>query len=137
MKANRTISILILSLFMFGCEKSEWLNEGDYFFLENKGAVMPIWVKDNRNSDIYILTVHGGPGSASGHEFPISQGFKNLEEKYNLIYWDQRMSGLSQGDPDPSTLTIDQHIEDLDRDFRSRQSRFRASRLPGQPSSAG
>ncbi len=25
------------------------------------------------------------------------------------------MSGMSQGDPDPSTLTIDQHIEDLEK----------------------
>ncbi len=115
MKAIPAISILLLSVFILGCEKSEWLGDGDYFFLENKGAVMPVWVKGNRSSDVYILTVHGGPGATSGHEFPISQGFKHLEENYNLIYWDQRMSGLSQGDPDLSTLTIDQHIEDLER----------------------
>ena len=102
-------------LIQSGCQKTEWLNDGEYFFLKNKDAVMPVWVKGNRTSEVYIITVHGGPGATSGHEFPISQGFRLLEEDYNLVYWDQRMSGLSQGDPDPVNMTVDQHIEDLDK----------------------
>lgn len=115
MKRYLLITLISFSFCFFGCEKSEWLTDGDYFFLKNKGAVMPIWVNGNKNSDVYILTVHGGPGATSGHEFPISTGFKLLEQDYNVIYWDQRMSGMSQGDPDRSTLTIDQHIEDLEK----------------------
>ena len=115
----KNLAILLgtgLILFLTGCEKAEWLTAGDYFFLENKGATMPVWVKGNSNSDVYIITVHGGPGGGtSGHEFPISAGFKLLEEDYNLVYWDQRMSGMSQGNPDKSDLTIEQHIEDLDK----------------------
>lgn len=112
---TRFLYVSLFAILLVACEKSEWMTDGDYFFLENKEAVMPVWVKGNRNSDVFIITVHGGPGGTSGHEFPISKGFKLLEEKYNIVYWDQRMSGMAQGDPDPSTLTIDQHIEDLEK----------------------
>ena len=116
---TRIIAILALaaiaSLF-HSCQKSEWLADGDYFFFTNDGATMPVWVKGNIESGVFILTTHGGPGGGtSGHEFPISQGFKLLEEKYACIYWDQRMSGMSQGDAKPEDLTIDQHVEDLDQ----------------------
>lgn len=115
MKISKVILLLLVIQVFSSCKKSEWLKEGDYFFLENEEAIMPVWVKGNKNSNVYILTVHGGPGATSGHEFPISKGFKLLENDYNVIYWDQRMSGLAQGDPDPKDMTVDQHIEDLSK----------------------
>ena len=117
-KKTEPLRVMLAGFFLFllltGC-RSAFLTEGEYFFLENDDAVMPVWVTGNIDSQLFILTVHGGPGYGSGHEFPISTGFKLLEEEYALIYWDQRMSGMSQGDPDPATLTIDQHIEDLSK----------------------
>ncbi|MFY0688253.1 MAG: alpha/beta hydrolase [Cyclobacteriaceae bacterium] len=91
---------------------SEWLDEGDHFFLENDGAVMPVWVHGNLSSDVVIIVTHGGPGATSGYEFPMSLGFQELQKDYMMVYWDQRMSGTSQGDPDISKLTIEQHVED-------------------------
>ncbi len=76
---------------------------------------MPVWVKGNVESGIFILTCHGGPGGTSGWEFPISKGFKTLEEKYAFVYWDQRISGSSQGEASVDDLTIDLHIEDLEK----------------------
>lgn len=113
----KTLIVYATSILMLlsACRKSEWLTEGDYFFLENKGAVMPIWVKGNISSGIFIITNHGGPGYASGHEFPISLGFQELEANYAVVYWDQRMTGLSQGDPDFNDLSIDLNIEDLEK----------------------
>lgn len=99
-------------LFTCGCEKSATLNDGDSFFLKNKGAVLPIWVRGNLNSDIILITVHGGPGGTS-QGFILSDGFKSLEKDYGILYWDQRFSGLAGGNPDKSTLTIDQFVEDL------------------------
>lgn len=113
---NNVGKILIIGSILFAgfsCD-SEYLSYGDYFFLKNKGAVMPVWVKGNLNSEVMIITVHGGPGG-SGHDFPLSDGFKLLEHKYALVYWDQRFSGLSQGNPKNSTLTVDQFVEDVSK----------------------
>lgn len=110
-KAIRLLAFFLL-IFLSGCEKSEFLSDGEYFFLKNKGAVMPVWVRGNLNSGIMLITVHGGPGG-SGHGLLLSEGFKRLEKDYAVLYWDQRFSGLSQGNPDKSTLNIDQFVDDV------------------------
>ena len=115
MKTRILIIILFTSLFYTGCEKSEWLSDGDYFFLEHKEAVMPVWVNGNIESGIFVLTNHGGPMRNTGHDFHLSRGFKQLEEDYAVVYWDQRMSGLAQGDPKISDLSVEQHYEDLEK----------------------
>jgi proline iminopeptidase len=96
-----------------GCEKSEYYTEGEYLYLKHRGAVMPVWVKGNIASKTFILTVHGGPG-ASGHEFAVTRAFQELERDYAVVYWDQRFSGMSQGDPKKETMNVDQFVEDLD-----------------------
>ncbi|WP_170110208.1 alpha/beta fold hydrolase [Flavilitoribacter nigricans] len=107
--------LLLLCALIFGaCNKSEFLTEGDYFHLDHNGAKLPVWVKGNVDSGVFIITVHGGPGD-SGHEFPLSKGFKYLEEDYAVVYWDQRFSGLSQGDPDDSNITPELFIEDTEK----------------------
>ena len=74
---------------------------------------MPVYIKGNIESKVFILFVHGGPGgNASLASFiPVSQ---ELEKDYAFAYWDQRASGLSQGNPDRSTFTVEQFVEDLD-----------------------
>jgi pimeloyl-ACP methyl ester carboxylesterase len=104
--------VIPLLLVLTGCENQSYLSGGDYFFLKNKGAVMPVWVRGNQESGVMLITVHGGPGG-TGHAFVLSEAFRELEKDYAVLYWDQRFSGLSGGDPDKSTLTIDQFIEDL------------------------
>lgn len=90
------------------------MGKGDYYFLKNDGAVMPVWVRGNVESGIFIVTLHGGPG-ASAHEFVLSHAFKKLEERYAVVYWDQRFAGIAQGNPPKSTLNIDQFVEDTDQ----------------------
>jgi pimeloyl-ACP methyl ester carboxylesterase len=107
-------AFFILLLIPAACEKSGFLTEGDYFFLKNNGAVMPVWVRGNLNSGTILITVHGGPGG-TGHGFILSEGFKELEKSYTVVYWDQRFSGLSQGNPDKSTLTIEQFVDDVSK----------------------
>ena len=112
---NLIIILLIGSLFILGaCQKSEYLSEGDYFHLDNDGARMPIWVTGNFDSDVILITVHGGPGD-SGMGFHVSKGFRNLEKDYMLAYWDQRFSGMAQGHTDLSTMNPDQFIEDTEK----------------------
>jgi proline iminopeptidase len=109
------VSLFAITSLFQSCQKSEWLSTGDYFFFTNDGATMPVWVKGNIKSGVFILTNHGGPGGGdSGHGFHISKGFKLLEEKYACIYWDQRMAGIAQGDARFEDLSVDQHVEDLE-----------------------
>lgn len=104
--------VMAIVMILTSCTK-ETFYDGDHFFVENAGATMPVYIKGNIESDIFILFLHGGPGgSASLASFiPVSQ---ELENDYAFAYWDQRASGLSQGNPDESTFTVDQFVEDLD-----------------------
>lgn len=126
-RINIFLTIVVL-LLLTGCEKSDLLKTGDYFFLENKGAVMPVWVRGNMKSDIILITVHGGPGG-SGHGFLLADGFKELEKDYAIVYWDQRFSGLSQGNPGKSTLTIDQFVEDVSKVVRLIEYKYPSKKL--------
>lgn len=107
--------ILLLSVFsimlLSACRKEEFY-QGDHFFIKNAGAEMPVFVKGNIQSGTFILFLHGGPGgNASLPSFmPVS---KTLEKDYAFAYWDQRGSGLSMGNPDPSTFTVEQFVDDL------------------------
>jgi len=106
--------IILAVVFATACEHTEFQTEGDFFHLSHKGAKMPVWVKGNFESEVMIITVHGGPGD-SGMEQHIAPGFKLLEEDYLMVYADQRYSGMTQGDYDLSTQTPDQFIEDLEK----------------------
>jgi len=89
------------------------MTEGDYYYVHRNGADMPVWVRGNVDSGVFIVTLHGGPGH-SGHEFVTSQGFPMLEEDYAFVYWDQRASGMSQGNPSPETFTVEEFVADTD-----------------------
>ncbi len=117
------IFIGIIALLVSACEKSEFQTAGEFYHLSHKGAKMPVWIKGNFNSDVVLITVHGGPGD-SGMEQHIAEGFKSLEEDYILVYWDQRWSGMTQGHCDKSTLTPDQLIEDTEKVVQLIQSKY-------------
>jgi pimeloyl-ACP methyl ester carboxylesterase len=107
------ISVLV---FMLGSCDDQMLSSdyqgGDWFYLESEGAIMPVWVTGNKSSNIFILYLHGGPGQSAMGEKPMS-GVPRLEQDYAIVYWDQRGSGISQGNAKPESLTIEQCLEDL------------------------
>lgn len=107
-----TILITVALIVLSSCSKEKYF-EGDHFFIKNNGAEMPVYVKGNIESKTFIVFLHGGPGgNASLVSFmPVS---KVVEEDFAFVYWDQRGSGLSQGNPDASTFTVEQFVEDLD-----------------------
>lgn len=110
---NPVIFTLVISILLFiSCEKENFY-QGDHFFVKNAGAEMPVFVKGNIASGTFILFLHGGPGgNASLPSFmPVS---KELEKDFAFVYWDQRGSGLSRGNPDASTFTVEQFVDDLD-----------------------
>jgi pimeloyl-ACP methyl ester carboxylesterase len=87
------LAVLILPLFSCG-QKDEGFTE-EMLWLRHQGAEMPIWVRGNPDSDVIVLTVHGGAGGNSG--VYISSFADTLERDYQVAYWDQRHAGSSYG----------------------------------------
>ena len=90
-------------------------NLSQRFFLEHDGANMPVTVEGNTASKTLIVMVHGGPGG-NGQFYNNEWDFFTdpLEERFGVVYWDQRASGSSTGEFDESLLTIDQMVLDLE-----------------------
>ena len=110
-KPALALVLLVSVAFLAGC--STYYTEGDFFFVRDDGADMPVWVTGNVDSETMILFLHGGPGgnSSTASLFP---AFAELEADYAVAYWDQRASGLSQGNPSVDTYTVEQFVEDTD-----------------------
>jgi pimeloyl-ACP methyl ester carboxylesterase len=110
--------MLIFLLFIFSACNDQLLNDeyegGDWFYLENNGAVMPVWVRGNKLSNVFIIFLHGGPGTTS-LEAAISSAHKQLQNDYAFVYYDQRGSGGAQGNTKPESFTVEQFVEDLQK----------------------
>ncbi|MCB0662793.1 MAG: alpha/beta hydrolase, partial [Saprospiraceae bacterium] len=112
MKTNYWILLFFLLPFL-ACKKEENLIER--FYLKNGDAVLPVVVKGNNASNVMIVVLHGGPGDSAIRSYGDPGFFDNLENNYQLVYWDQRCAGLSQGTCDPATLNFDLYREDLEK----------------------
>jgi pimeloyl-ACP methyl ester carboxylesterase len=109
--------LVILSGIFISCDDAlleKDFKGGDYFYLENDDAIMPVWVRGNKSSGVFIVFLHGGPGNTS-MTYAISQAHKELQGDYALVYYDQRGSGMSQGNSKPESYTINQFTRDLDK----------------------
>ena len=125
---KQILLVIGLALIFNACQKDEFIKEGDYFHLENDGAKMPVWVKGNFDSDVILVTVHGGPGDG-GISHAISPGFKYLEEKYMMVYWDQRMAALTQGHQRENTIDVNDYIDDTKKLVQLIQAKYPNKKL--------
>lgn len=108
--------VWFMLLFIFSsCTKEEYQKDGDFFYLKSKSATMPVWVKGNRNANKFIIMLHGGPEGGSSQYYTIFPSHKKIEEKFAIVYWDQRMCGMSQGNPSMADATLEQFTADLDK----------------------
>lgn len=82
-------------------------------FVDVGGAVLPVLVAGKNSSDIAIVFVHGGPGFSS-QLFRRQRGLFDIESEYKMIYYDQRASGMTQGNSGVNDITIEQFSGDLD-----------------------
>lgn len=118
MKKIKFIAIILIAVFLLvTCDDQFLHNEykgGDWFYLENNGALMPVWVRGNKASNTFVIFVHGGPGGTS-LDAAIMPAFKQLHNEYAFVYYDQRGSGSSQGNANPGSLTVEQFVNDLQK----------------------
>jgi pimeloyl-ACP methyl ester carboxylesterase len=100
--------LLILPILFASCADNA-TEATDTFYIRNKGADMPIWVRGNLDSNKIIIFFHGGPGDCA---MCYRYYLKKLEDGAAVAYWDQRIAGSSSGIPDLATLTYEQFGED-------------------------
>ncbi|GAB4423928.1 MAG: hypothetical protein OHK0039_40760 [Bacteroidia bacterium] len=95
---------------LVGTDTSELL------YLRHQGADMPVLIEGNTASKTFVVVVHGGPGGNALIYNHFSTNMSDpLEDRYALVYWDQRGSGNASGSYNTDVLTPAQYVEDLDR----------------------
>jgi len=102
--------------------------DGDFFYVEHNEAQMPVWVRGNETSEVFIIHLHGGPGG-SGIMTALSGPLQPLEKRYRVVYWDQRTSGLSKGKKQSELLTVEQFVQDTDFIVDEILKKYNASRI--------
>ena len=112
-RKKKVFSLIGIGLAIFFASTLVSIWPDNYFWVNRENATMPVWVKGNIDSGVFIVFNHGGPGSSGtlesiievnpgngqlGHPSPL----KILEDEYAMVYWDQRHSGMSKGSADPN-----------------------------------
>jgi proline iminopeptidase len=105
-----------------GSSCADWRAGDEHYFVQHKGAAMPVWVTGNWQSNRIIVHVHGGPGTTNGIYFPRSS-YQRLADRYGIAYYEQRASGASQGNR-RALLNRAQFVEDLDTVLRTLEHRY-------------
>lgn len=106
---SRGIVPLIVSLLLAGCAV-DFQPGDDHFFVEHKGAAMPVWVTGNWRSDRILVHIHGGPGTTNGIYYQ-KDSYRRIAEQVGIAYYEQRASGAAQGSH-REYLTSEQFVED-------------------------
>lgn len=112
MKTWRSIPSLLLILFVFfqACN-----NEKSISVLQIEEGYKTI-----NGTELYykkvgegepVIIIHGGPVLDHGYLVPY---FQPLTQNYELIYYDQRLSGRSSADVDSAEITLNNFIEDIE-----------------------
>lgn len=112
-------------VFFSSCKKSANLNSQmeEVFYIRNGGSDMPVWVHGNGNSKVLLIMLHGGPGDYNLIYRSFS-AYEALENKYALVYWDQRHQGNSHGHLKEKDVTVDLMVEDLQLLIRTLKKRY-------------
>jgi len=117
MKNLKIYFILFLSVAAITACSPDPKPDGDqidnYYFVKVGNVALPVRVCGNINSDIAIVFVHGGSGGTAQLE-RANIYWKEIEKYYKVVYYDQRASGFTQGNPSTSSISIEQFSEDLD-----------------------
>jgi pimeloyl-ACP methyl ester carboxylesterase len=118
--------ILFLFLFGYSCQKEKitfGTRVSDTFYLDNAGASMRVLVEGNTLSKVFVILVHGGPGESSWF-YNTEYISDNLENKYAIVYWDQRNAGASQGNRNGDHLNLAQMTGDLKKVIQVIKARY-------------
>jgi len=108
---NKILLFFVVVIFA-SCENTDLDFFEQTIYVENSGALMPAYIRGNAASNVFILLLHGGPGG-SGLAYSNGIYAKMLEEKYAMVYLDQRGQGMSQGKYAASDVTVNALAADV------------------------
>ena len=103
--------IFVISV-LSSCKRENISELSDSFHLKSNGSDMPVHVFGNATDQTFIILLHGGPGD-NGLAYRSGMYAEKLEERYAMVYWDQRGQGMSQGSFTKDNLTVNEMAEDL------------------------
>ncbi len=121
-----SILILLLVISLSSCQK-EVITIGTHvsetFYVQNNGASMRVLVEGNTSGKVFIVFVHGGPGTGS-YFYDTDYIRNNIGNRYAMVYWDERNAGGSQGGSDGKDLSLAQMTDDLRKVLVVLKSRY-------------
>lgn len=102
---------MVVAISLASCTKKT-TETSERFYFRNDGADLAVQVDGNTHSKVFILMLHGGPGGGAG-AYNTGYYADKLEEKYAMVYMDQRGNGASQGNFSADQLTLEQNSKDV------------------------
>lgn len=97
----------------FSCSNDENLsNLNEILFVRHKNADMPAYIHGNASESVFLIILHGGPGGF-GLNYRGATIKSRIEKECAVVYFDQRGSGMAQGNYSESGINIDIMAEDV------------------------
>lgn len=123
---KQLIIVAFVSILLASCQKENitiGTNVSETFYLDNEGEAMHVLVEGNTSGKTFLIIVHGGPGVGS---FIYNTDYisQNIEDKYAVVYLDQRNSGSSQGNSNRNELNLLQMTDDLKKVIQVIKGRY-------------
>jgi pimeloyl-ACP methyl ester carboxylesterase len=109
---KKIILLLIIISSLYACQKDDINDLGEVIYVRRNGADMPAYIYGNGASKVFVVILHGGPGG-SGLEYRDGVYSAQLEEKYAMVYWDQRGQGMSQGHYSKDVVNLSEMADDV------------------------
>lgn len=82
-------------------------------WIDVNGIKQGMFIRGENPQNPVILYLHGGPGTPLLPFISYLEESERMEKYFTMCYWDQRGSGMTySSSTDPSTMTLEQMIED-------------------------
>ncbi|WP_106795184.1 alpha/beta fold hydrolase [Aquimarina sp. Aq78] len=109
----RTVLVIATILSVLSCSNDDDLgNLSDTIFVRHKNADMPAYIHGNGTKKVFLIILHGGPGD-TGLSYRFGTFKNKIEKEYAVVYFDQRGSGMSQGNYSENGISVDIMAEDV------------------------
>lgn len=96
----RKLLFLIPVIFILSCKKDRLElseNTDEIFFVKTDEQTLPVRVKGNSASKVFVLYIHGGPGDPGIWEHNTEESMQYLQPNYAAVFFDQPFAGFAQG----------------------------------------
>lgn len=97
---------------------------------EINGIKQGMFIRGENAQNPVILYLHGGPGTPLLQFITYLEKKERLEKYFTICYWDQRGAGMTYDkSTDPSTMTVNQMVEDTHEVTEYLKSRFGQNKI--------